>query len=135
MRLSCVLLATAVTLLTNTDAVSAAKHIEHPKISPLIATDAPLESTTKHNIKRNLRTAKPGDEVSTGTSITDEERMFIYGVFGKIIAAGEKPMAATRAMKKPQEYQQWIAAGLSPSAVRVDVMKIPPWIKNRALAL
>ncbi|KAG7383945.1 hypothetical protein PHYBOEH_009723 [Phytophthora boehmeriae] len=133
MRFSCFLLATVVSLLAGTDVVSAATDIDHTKISSKAAVGAPLESTTEfldHSAKRHLRAAKSDDD-GVDASTTDEERLLINYVAEKLLAAGEQVARAV----KPQKYQKWIAAGLSPSAVRVDVMKIPPWTKNRAVVL
>ncbi|KAG7384605.1 hypothetical protein PHYBOEH_009401 [Phytophthora boehmeriae] len=135
MQVSYVLLTAAAALFAGTDAVLAAKDFDHTKLSFVTAAKSPLESTAElvhHSAKRHLRVTDTDEEDDL---MTEEERARINGVVGRIISAGEKPMAATRAMKKPQKYQQWIAAGLSPSAVRVDVMKIQPWTKNRAMAL
>ncbi|KAG7383944.1 hypothetical protein PHYBOEH_009722 [Phytophthora boehmeriae] len=131
MRVSYVLLMAAVALFVSNDVVLAAKDFEHTKIFSETAAEPPLESTAElvdHSVKRHLRVTGTDDEDS---SMTDEERLLINYVAEKILAAGEQVARVV----KPQKYQQWIAAGLSPSAVRVDVMKIPPWTKNRAVVL
>jgi hypothetical protein len=134
MRLSYVVLVVAGFLLATTGIVSSAAN------SPKTALRSPhVSSLTNDNkvAQRILRRADKNDSADEGND--SEERMFvgtINGVLGKVGSVVETGGAkfVKEAPKKLEKHQKWLKAGLTPSQVRVDIMKKQPWMKLEYLA-
>ncbi|KAF1786776.1 hypothetical protein GQ600_26338 [Phytophthora cactorum] len=120
MHLTYALFAAGIALLASTDIVSAATDTaKNSQIESSIVVHSPSSRKEIDNAKRFLRaTAQTydGDDNS-------EERMvatMINGALGKEVPKLEK-------------YQKWLKTGLSPSQVRVDVLKKEPWQALRSI--
>ncbi|KAG3090746.1 hypothetical protein PI124_g10027 [Phytophthora idaei] len=129
------LLAAGIALLVSTNIVSAATDTaKNSQIESSIVVHSPSSRKEIDNAKRFLRaTAQTydGDDNS-------EERMFatmINGALGKVGSVVETGGAkVVKEVPKLEKYQKWLKAGLTPSQVRVDILKKPPHMKLEVLA-
>ncbi|KAG6941623.1 hypothetical protein JG688_00018569 [Phytophthora aleatoria] len=134
MHLTYALLAAGIALLASTDIVSAATDAaKNSQIEAPIVVHSPSSRKEIDNAKRFLRaTAQTydGDDNS-------EERVFatmINGALGKVGSVVETGGAkVVKEVPKLEKYQQWLKTGLSPSQVRVDVLKKEPWQALRSI--
>ncbi|KAG2761822.1 hypothetical protein PC112_g25790, partial [Phytophthora cactorum] len=128
------LLAAGIALLASTNIVSAATDAaKNSQIEAPIVVHSPSSRKEIDNAKRFLRATAPtydGDDNS-------EERMvatMINGALGKMGSVVETGGAkVVKEVPKLEKYQKWLKTGLSPSQVRVDVLKKEPWQALRSI--